>query len=266
MFLRSLDGLTREIIGLKKEIEEIKKKINTPKESNTTNTEQKIIKVRVGATLHPTSAIKVEDGTYDYEQNQRDRTRIKIEKFALLVNAIIFLVMAAQWKITRDTAVSAKNAIVHADRNAKVDQRPWVGLEGVGGYPEAGKNNQIIVSYINAGKTPAIDIRPYIAVEPIKTSEMENFIAKDCSSGKEGQGIGVLPPNIRYTPSFPTANWLPDLAKTSQEYVAHGCIAYRDIFEDTHWLTYCVSLMDNGKQWKTCSFHNETGDGEPPNR
>ena len=59
-------------------------------------------------------------------------------------------------------------------------------------------------------------------------------------------------------------NWVQEMGKKS--FYAYGCLLYSDVFNRTHWLTFCGQWQDDIKAFGNCQSGDATGDGNGPKK
>jgi len=194
-----------------------------------------------------------------YKSLQRWRTVLEIVAIPFAV--LYAIVTCFQWRDLR--------------HNFQTEQRAWLvqkatfpddnGIKhGVGNVPIA------TVNISNSGKTPAKSINWQIGLEIPRSAEEVQF---DYSSSNGGGFSNLLNPNTG--PLFTrvklngdhilTQTDADDLLNGRRYIAVYGKGHYNDIFESTHWFTFCYWL------WyyqgyavyaaDGCTRYNDTGDG-----
>jgi len=151
--------------------------------------------------------------------------------------------------------------------SALLDQRAWVGIEGVqSSKPEIGKSVDIVVSFRNSGKSPATRIEQYYNWRILPVGD-EQIIIK--SGPKYSGDIPIIShstlfPNIS-TPieiktTAATDEWIKLMSTRKFALHLYGKISYLDTFKRPHWTTYCVFSFGDSPYWKVCQTGNATDD------
>ena len=154
--------------------------------------------------------------------------------------------------------------------NFHLDQRAWVGIDNIAGSPA--KNEPFVVTaYVkNTGKTPAKNVRAWGHCEP--RAEMPN-VQYGCSTGlvsSSPRSSGLLNPGgtflLTLNPSHghPLQQELKETLESKKTFYVYGCATYDDVFNSTHWLTYCSHWDEHIKGYAPCAKYNDSGEGPPP--
>jgi hypothetical protein len=224
----------------------------------------------------------------------RNQSRKQFLEFAAVIIAFGLLITSIfQTRATRKAAQAAKDAVTQASREnqatitaqqgiaqdtinktieiSRNDERAWLGIEAVNGVPELGKPFIITITMINAGRSPATHVRLTARYWPTKPNQSLTF---DFGEKPRYQSSGlVVPGAIIGTSVFAGQEDIPfheppPLVKadidgaTNGAYTVHviGKVSYDDIFNRSHWTTFCFQLTPNAKAWTACVKYNETDD------
>jgi hypothetical protein len=88
-------------------------------------------------------------------------------------------------------AKATEDAVIMARDNARLDQRAWVTVAGITGFPEVGKPLRITIYFANTGKTPAKKVKITPLIGPYKGDIVPDFpaeVTKIASGDIVGQG------------------------------------------------------------------------------
>lgn len=173
--------------------------------------------------------------------------------------------------ITAVLALFAGWTLLEIHRSTLLDQRAWIGVEtirGIPSVPEVNKPYDVAVVFTNSGKTPAKNVVMYNHVIPSPTLPV---VRESCREAiRTHESTTMIAPNATLTQFLHPTNgkplpdgWDVDLAHKGRLYV-YGCVLYDDIFEKSHWLTYCGVLNPTSKAFDTCEKYTDTGDGKSP--
>jgi hypothetical protein len=185
--------------------------------------------------------------------------------------------MDKQIKEAQRASRVAERSIEQAERNARLDQRAWVSVEGINGFPEPRKPFLITVTLINTGKTFAKDIETVNASVIAQGGDVLDYsgeIRKNARDPNFAKYHFPLAPNhpidrILTTGAALSDTQIQDLKSGNTYFLLWGQITYDDVFRYNRWLTFCGVLryyLDRQPQWRWeyCKDKNDTGDGEPP--
>jgi len=172
---------------------------------------------------------------------------------AICVQAFIYNAQLREMKKSTDAATkaakSAEDSVAQARETTRLDQRAWVVTAGINGFPEAGHPFRVKVIISNTGKTPAKNLDPICASDPVERGNLPNFQArlKEVSEkhrNEEGSK-GFLPPNGRTETTlepkteqiFSDEN-ITALKNGNPRYFLYGEITYEDIFDQPHLVDF----------------------------
>ena len=187
---------------------------------------------------------------------------IKKPKNSSAVNAVATMVLCVitflyavtsylQWQATSEAARAAQDAANIASETLQIDQRAWVTVSDIA-RDKSGTGFSVIFS--NSGKTPARRFTVQIIGEPVPRGKSPG--------GKEDllPGLGLIAPNgffhISLTPTGPYDSKANQLA-------VHGKVDYIDIFDESHWTTFCYYVAAERNQeleFAPCEGGNDTDD------
>ena len=182
----------------------------------------------------------------------------------------------SQLGIARQQAQSAQDSADAVKTQMRVDQRAWISLGGTSRSGIKSDNTfavgqpfTVTISIRNLGKTPATNTQTGIIIEPRMKGDKPRFERE----AKVAVPTGTILPNVEIYNS-PTltmcsrvnTNTGETLAKfpcalTQDEYDAvmsgsqiiyvHGRVTYDDVFNHSHWFTFCY-FMGANDTWAMC--------------
>jgi hypothetical protein len=170
--------------------------------------------------------------------------------------------MVAQEQRVADSA----QASIQATRDAmRLEQRAWVVVKAIGPAPEADKAWNLRVIFTNTGRTPAkfsnsCGVGPATNEKAIDWQVLKPFQGEGTLIVPNDQGFCTLHP-VKGTLTKEMADYL---ASPEAHLYVFGAGIYQDIFRRWHWLTFCSSMTEGGKEWEACDNGNNTGDGKVP--
>jgi hypothetical protein len=158
------------------------------------------------------------------------------------------------------------STLVSTDKAMQLDQRAWLGIEGIPVSAPVGGNFSAVIAVKNSGKTPAVEFRKSGEVKPLDNMP---DVSLDCKNalGTAAKEI-IMPQGIESIPMDGSAfgvirdKW--DEQWPGKRIYAHECYLYTDIFRQHRWLTYCGRYNDKLKAFENCETGNDTGDGDGP--
>ena len=212
-----------------------------------------------------------------------DIAALCLEGLGLFILVVYAAATIAIWCANKQSADAATKAARAAVENislirstSNLDQRAWIGVEGISGTPPSPETNKpfdVNILFRNSGKTPAVN--EFLFGDALPGRSLPNVWSMCERATKEGTR-NMMAPNATLTLQLHPSNgkplrigWEEDLRKKGSLYV-FGCAIYNDIFvgqrdwEGHHWLLYCGVLNVATKQFDTCKQYNDTGDGKPP--
>jgi hypothetical protein len=184
-----------------------------------------------------------------------------------------------QFRAIGDANRSSERAARAAEDNVemmRLDQRAWLTVSLAQSTLAAGKPFIAAVNIRNTGKTPAIAVRARVKLSHLPTGVLPAFAYDDIADvtpallGPNATSSVVL--DLVREPGKSQAVLqsaeVETIVRGGRTIFSHGEIAYFDVFDRPHWLTFCAffGVDSNTRQWNFCSVHNETGDGEIPKR
>jgi len=170
---------------------------------------------------------------------------------------------AAASQTLADTAPKSLQAAID---NFHRDQRAWVGAVNVVGPVAKGQPLDITIQIQNSGKTPAVDMLPWQHGELL--SAIPNVFQGCKENTQRAESRAIINPgqpfymNLHPTHGKPLEIDIPE----NQDIYAYGCVVYKDVFRQLHWMTFCFSWDEKGKGYDPCNQYNETGDGSLPSK
>jgi hypothetical protein len=188
--------------------------------------------------------------------------------------------MQKSTKSASRAAKAAEGSIALMRDNARLDQRAWVTVAGVTGFPEVGKPLVVTVHITNTGKSPAKNVKVTPIIESCAGDIVPDFpstVAKIANS--EIQGQGSVPSTVLLAPAAQTyasinlgkknlaEGALTELRDMKYRIFVYGKIVYTDIFDCEHWTSFANFLGptdNNGWAYLSYSSFNDAGDGKCP--
>ncbi len=168
----------------------------------------------------------------------------------------------------RRIADSSKKSIEATQDALRLDQRAWITLKGIGGKPELDQPWEIHPSFVNTGRTPAMNVRFSCNFETAKSEKA--LVYKEAPFGARS----ILAPNdqtyhcILNPMAIPkvTQPMLDELKSKRITLFVFGTLIYDDVFGKQHWLVFCRFMHPDGNTWGGCERpeRNAMGDGKNP--
>jgi hypothetical protein len=165
------------------------------------------------------------------------------------------------------TLTQSKTALDASIANSQLDQRAWLGFGEMQAPFEVGKQFLVHFSFMNNGKTPALNVSAKHEVRFIKVGESLQFTYKDVS-GEPSRTI--ILPNAGMKADFIanggqiTSPPMVEAIRANQMRIfLYGKATYDDVFGGHHWVTFCDGFDSRG--WGACPEYNETGDTQSKN-
>ena len=205
---------------------------------------------------------------------------------AICFQAWIYNCQLKEMQKSSDAATRAANSaeatVRQAEANLHLDQRAWVAIADIVGFPKTGEIFRPQIWLTNTGRTFAKNVVTVATSDPFPTDEIPDFAQKiKESAGRRNQNNishGLIPPNGRLQLAMePRENRVVTeedhqvIKGGRKNYFMFGQTTYGDIFGDSHWLIFCVFLSYNplqpengGWSWSVYKEYNDTGDGKPP--
>lgn len=125
-----------------------------------------------------------------------------------------------------------------------LDERAWVSAGNVNDEVSEKKDSiSFSVTLRNYGKTPALNLRSYIAWR-INENEIPNDVPPKDALPQEGQGM-LAPdaPCDLITPPIPGIYAIP--INDGKPIFVFGTVSYEDIFGHEHWMQFCDEITVN---------------------
>ncbi|MEW6600932.1 MAG: hypothetical protein AB1499_08170 [Nitrospirota bacterium] len=177
--------------------------------------------------------------------------------------------------ISSDSAKQAKDALDATIDNFRLEQRAWVGVEGVlppeykdGNkkiYVKSGQPMKTGVTIKNTGKTPALKIQSIVSMFYWMSNHKFVPTFDKQVKGAERPSTTVLQPGGTYiliAPPIPEEGVIneADIANITNSrqilYIA-GKITYEDVFNRQHSTFFCMYLTPTLTNFSHCNGHNE---------
>lgn len=113
--------------------------------------------------LQQYKANKHQSDADEQERDNRDRARLRVEKWALFFGFLGIVGLLYTLYVTREANTIARDAIKQTQEIAQATDRPWVGIHDIKlGEFVPGKKVRPTVKLRNSGKTPALDMEAQI--------------------------------------------------------------------------------------------------------
>jgi hypothetical protein len=221
---------------------------------------------------------------YKTEKNWWDKAKPYVECAGVILLAIYTGFTVAMYFANEKAADAADRAARAAEtsvgiaqtgvdnviKQSQLDQRAWIGIESIGGIPDIPETNKsfaVITKLRNSGKTPAKNILTRFEAYPLPNPPNVNLTCDVALKKQESKTL--LPPNGIFSANLIFGDGKPlgqgwELGLKNKRIYAYGCVLYDDIFDRSHWLTYCGVLDFPSKSFQACKHHNDTGDGYAP--
>lgn len=157
-----------------------------------------------------------------------------------------------------------------------IDQRAWVAVYAVEGFPEADKEFVVKTTIRNTGKTFAKHYKGFIRPEAFRPGQGRHpdfSVEENAPTAKPPEvSIGLLPPNGEYSGTLNVKEnhekVTPDEIKAVKSgeviLLIHGRIDYDDIFGCHHWTTFCYRLNSAITAYSAYESHNDADDNPCP--
>jgi hypothetical protein len=228
-----------------------------------------------------------------WRQKRREREKARLADIVIVAATIVIAIAAVlQWRemhnsgeqtdkiIAADKRIAAamEGAVAQANNsfNATVeqshlDQRAWVSVGAVHTInqygmtlpaPEVGQPLMVRVTFVNTGRTPAINMR-WACKDEQTAGKEPRFPSYDYTPAE------TIPPNgTRICDKIVSSNFSSEekteIANGKKWFYLHGQVNYDDIFGRPHWMRYCFFLTSGGA-YGICQHHNDI-DIELPSR
>lgn len=164
-----------------------------------------------------------------------------------IINFVTLIVLAVYTCYTRSQSMDAHTAVVNANRAMMLDERAWVSVSSIEPIKAC---DWRAITFRNSGRTMALNFHVSGAAEAVakgtKPSKREdNF-----------PGKGVISPDGVFSDCvgdrlIDSSDW----GKT--DLAIHGRITYDDIFNVSHWTSFCYLRSKNG-EFVPCDTGNDT--------
>ena len=157
------------------------------------------------------------------------------------------------------------------NKQTELDQRAWIGLQGVDGFPKAGEELRVSPRYINTGKTMALHVRRQAnwtilwhedRFKPIWDGRHEPNV-----SG--GYAVSNLVPNLPMTQHLHDPRRGNQISQRDYNWInegdlvlyVYGRVCYDDIFQKPHWIHFCDFYNPDDNTYSSCEIYNEIDNG-----
>lgn len=175
------------------------------------------------------------------------------------------LVLAGRQTASTATIADSSKKNIEATRDSiRLDQRAWIVLHGMDGFPQLNQPWTIKAYLMNIGKTPAKNVRLSCNLEPEASETAVSFREKPYGAPM------LFAPNDanNYCEMFPiqshqvNQDTLDALTQKKSVIFLFGSVTYDDVFKKPHWFTFCRVMHSDGKAWDNCHTHpDDMGDG-----
>jgi hypothetical protein len=159
------------------------------------------------------------------------------------------------------SVAQAQKTLDASIKSFQLEQRAWVGVEGINGDIQPNKPYSVLVGFRNSGKTPAKQVSLRMQFNPVRQGQALKFTYSEPISSK-----GFVPPNGTFSsaelsPSGgdPVRESEIELIKTGKlRAYLYGVVTYEDIFNRSHWMRFCYFIGADAKSYKACNEYNDT--------
>jgi hypothetical protein len=179
--------------------------------------------------------------TLDIMQQQLDAIRVTIYQNRELVRQSIRQTKAAETSsnAAKSAAHTAEATLTSSGRSFFFENRPYVVVDNVAfiDTPRPEVKMRARVNFINAGKTPALDVRAFGIIVTADTEEDAIRVLKDRRpTGRIGSSIGIGPGGATVLEFAHSSGYSKEQAALIDADKLHiyvlGIVTYRDIFEN----------------------------------
>ena len=197
---------------------------------------------------------------------------------AICVQAGIYFFQLKQMKKSTEAATRAANAaeasVTQVRRTARHDQRAWLAVVDIQGFPEVGTIFSVNLVAQNSGKTFAKNLTMRAVVEVITEKGREpDFSLEDSAAARKDSSVSLLAPNADYMmdielrkqtpPHEITQSDLDGIRHGNLTIFVHGKMTYDDIFGCAHWTSFCTRLKSDLK-YASYEKHNDADQNRCP--
>lgn len=173
--------------------------------------------------------------------------------------------VAAMEKTARANDLVARLAeknIITAQNQFRLDQRAWIGIEGVEGKIVPDTTTYAIVRIKNTGKSPAKHLKHIMVPEFTAKNDIPHFNKEIIKSRYDGICIAPQAEFFFRSPEiYFTTPILKAVSRGDIIFYVHGTIHYDDTSNNHHWTTYCWYYVPETGDFKTyIKEHNDTDD------
>lgn len=201
------------------------------------------------------------------EKDWRDKVKFWAELFGLALLLAYTIFTALMYRANKEAADAASQALKDNTNAFKIDEQARIRVTN----REAGWDIRLPVprlaatyQYTNVGKTPAetigidkhvslIAFRPDVDSLTFPATLPQKIVTRDTISNGDDRVLSV------FNDSFPVKDFQDQVLNQKMLIVAWGCIEYRDIFEDLHWVDFrdVRQPAPNDKTYAVCSYRCE---------
>ena len=160
-------------------------------------------------------------------------------------------------------ADTAADSVKQARETARLDQRAWIAISGIEGFPELNKPIIIRANYTNTGKTLARKVKGVQKAMLVPIGDPINFsneLDKQLEQRTTLVSNTIVPPggvswiDLRNNvPDGTSDTWTQEvidaLKANTHMFFVFGRFDYEDIFECHHWVTFCSFLAYRHGSW-----------------
>jgi hypothetical protein len=158
------------------------------------------------------------------------------------------------------SVAQAQKTLDASIKSFQLEQRAWVGVEGINGDIQLNKPYSILVAFRNSGKTPAKQVSLHMQFNPVRKGEALKFTYSEPISSQ-----GFVPPNGTFTSSEISPTRGVPLGESEMELIKsgklraylYGTVTYEDIFNRSHWMRFCYFIGIDAKSYTACDGHND---------
>lgn len=209
-----------------------------------------------------------------YRPGERKVVRLTLTLNIVLVIATIVLAFVSyyQWNAMND-------ALEETKRNRDLEYRAYVGVKGIDfrKLPDNPALGEVIVTYVNSGRTPALNskVMQAISIRETPLPEDAGFESPDTV-----QSVFVIAPAMEFpalvaliptseagkqplteegqnsAKPTPTPVPTPPPVESRAKIYVYGVITYEDIFKRPHRSKFCYFNTPGTRNWAICPTHN----------
>jgi len=232
------------------------------------------------------------------EMNAFERSTLKWARTAVILSGLAALFVCLQWiemrssgTDTHDLAVAAKtqaenigkqipelqktakateDAVAFARKNARLDQRPWLGISF--GTQSFNVGDEVAEQFhvVDTGRTPALNVHGMAVTLFVRKGEVLNFSYDHGTKIEMGtmlpnapqDAISVLiPSGVPKTTKITPLKWTKEMSdglRAGDGYVVvYGMLNYTSIFGANHWIRFCAPSTTMRFNQQECTAYND---------